>query len=43
MNFTYFLSIFKEIISFISPLINTFLLFYIALMLNKIYNVINKK
>lgn len=40
---TSFLYIFKEIISFVFPTLNIILLFYIALMLKKIYDVINEK
>jgi|GEM_PF-4667568 hypothetical protein len=40
---TSFLYIFKEIISFVFPILNIILLFYIALMLKKIYDVINEK
>lgn len=40
---TSFLYIFKEIISFVFPTLNIILLFYIALMLKKICDVINDK
>lgn len=43
MTFTSFLYFFRETISFLLPLLNTILLFYIALMIKKIYDVINEK